>query len=145
MQNFDTQKAARVWDRVQGNGVDTLPELIGMEWLDAITYMTLSRRMQGRDSQLLRQLAQQEQDHAACLRGIYALLTGGRAVIHTPVVPQADTETLLRRSYGSHMQRLARYEARKNDSEYGEIFARLADQEREQCQKLLAILGRIKK
>jgi len=145
MQNFDAQKAARVWDRVQGNGADALPELIGMEWMDAITYMTLSRRMQGRDGQLLRQLARQEQDHAACLRGIYALLTGGRAVVSTPVIPQEDTETLLRRSYGSHMQRLARYEARKADPEYGQIFERLAQQEREQCQQLLAILGRLKK
>ena len=30
MQSFDAQKAARVWDRVQGNGADGLPELIGM-------------------------------------------------------------------------------------------------------------------
>ena len=145
MQTIDQQKAARVWDRVQGSSADNLPELIGLEWLDAITYMTLSRRFQGRDSQLLRQLAQQEQDHAACLRGIYTLLTGGRPVVSSPVVPHEDTATLLRRSYGSHMHRLARYEARQNDKEYGPVFARLAEQEREQCQKLLALLGRLNK
>ena len=142
MQTIDPQKAARVWDRVQGGSADNLPELIGLEWLDAITYMTLSRRFQGRDSQLLRQLAQQEQDHAACLRGIYTLLTGGRPVVSSPVVPHEDTVTLLRRSYGSHMHRLARYEARQNDKEYGPVFARLAEQERQQCQQILALLGR---
>lgn len=145
MQTIDPQKAARVWDRVQGNGADYLPELIGLEWLDAITYMTLSRRFQGRDSLLLRQLAQQEQDHAACLRGIYTLLTGSRPVVSTPVVPKEDTEKLLRRSYGSHMHRLARYEARAGDKEHGPVFSRLAEQEREQCQKLLALLGRLNK
>ena len=145
MQSFDAQKAARVWDRVQGNGADGLPELIGMEWLDAMTYIQLSKRFQGRDSQLLRQLAQQEQDHAACLRGIYHLLTGGRPVVSTPTVLQENTENLLRRSYGSHMHRLARYEARKNDPQYGQIFSRLADQERDQCQKLLALFGRMQK
>ena len=145
MQTIDPQKAARVWDRVQGNSAEQLPELIALEWLDAITYMALSRRFQGRDSQLLRQLAQQEQDHAACLRGIYTLLTGGRPTVSTPAIPREDTVALLRRSYGSHMHRLARYEARREDREYGPVFARLAEQEREQCQKLLALLGRVNK
>lgn len=146
MQTIDPQKAARVWSRVQGNE-DTayLPELIEQEWLDAVIYLALSRRFQGRDSQLLRQLAQQEQDHVACLRGLYTLLTGGRPASRTPVVPKEDSQMLLRRCYGTHMQRLARYEAKREDPQYGQIFDRLADQEREQCQTILAILGRMKK
>ena len=146
MQTYDPKKVARVWERVQNHGgMEMLPELIGMEWLDSMTYMALSRRFQGRDSQLLRQLAQQEQDHAACLRGIYTLATGRRPVVSTPVMPKEDPEALLRKSYGSHMQRLARYEARKEDPEYGQIFSQLAQQERDQCQKLLALLGRMSK
>lgn len=146
MQTIDPQKAARVWSRVQGNeGSAFLPELIEQEWLDAVTYLTLARRFQGRDSQLLRQLARQEQDHVACLRGLYTLLTGSRPVSRTPVAPKEDTQTLLRRSYGTHMQRLARYEERKSDPDYGQIFTHLAEQEREQCQTILAIIGRMKK
>ena len=146
MQTYDPQKAARVWNRVQGHSeMENLPELIGQEWLDAVTYLTLSRRFQGRDSQLLRQLAQQEQDHVACLRGLYTLQNGRRPAVSTPQIPKEDTEQLLRRSYGSHMHRLARYEAKKADPEYGQIFSRLADQERDQCQKILAFLGRMKK
>ena len=146
MQTIDPQKAARVWNRVQGNEeMPFLPELIEQEWQDAVIYLALARRFQGRDSQLLRQLARQEQDHVACLRGLYALLTGSRPVSRTPVSPKEDTQTLLRRSYGTHMQRLARYEERKADPDYGQIFSQLAQQERDQCQKLLALLGRISK
>lgn len=146
MQTYDPQKAARVWNRVQGHPEgENLPELIGMEWQDAVTYLALSRRFQGRDGQLLRQLAQQEQDHVAVLRGLYTLQNGSRPAAATPPIPKEDTESLLRRSYGSHMHRLARYEAKRNDPEYGQIFTRLADQERDQCQKILAILGRMKK
>ena len=89
MENFDSQKAARVWSRVQGHsaGLDAqqLPELIAREQNDANTYFMLSRRMQGRDSVLLRQMAQQEQDHAACLKGLYVLITGTQPVV--PVLP----------------------------------------------------------
>jgi len=146
MQTYDPQKAARVWNRVRGQeDRENLPELIALEWLDAVTYLVLSRRFQGRDSQLLRQLAQQEQDHAACLRGLYTLQNGSRPAVSTPPTPTENTEILLRRSYGSHMHRLARYEAKADDPEYGQVFKRLAEQEREQCQQILALLGRLKR
>ena len=146
MQTIDPQKAARVWSRVQGgDDSQALSDLIALEWLDAVTYLTLSRRFQGRDSVILRQLAQQEQDHVACLRGIYTLQTGGRPSVSTPKVPREDTRDLLRRCYGSHMHRLARYERRSADPEYGQIFHRLADQERHQCQQILSLLGRLKR
>ena len=145
MQTIDPQKAARVWNRVQGVcPAEGLSDLIALEWLDALTYLTLSRRFQGRDSILLRQLAQQEQDHAACLRGIYTLINGTRPTVPTPAVPREDTQALLRRSYGSHMHRLARYEARQEDPQYGQIFSHLAGQERTQCQQILSLLGRLK-
>ena len=150
MQNFDPQKATRVWNRVQGQqaghfDVQLLPELMAQELLDANIYLLLSRRFQGRDSVLLRQMSQQEQDHAACLKGLYTLLTGSQPVIHTPPTPQLDIPQLLRGCYGSQMHRLARYEARCEEAEYGRIFARLAAQEQEHCHKLLSLLGRLKK
>ena len=150
VETFDAQKVARVWNRVQGQQpqgfeVQQLPELIAQELLDANAYLLLSRRFQGRDSVLLRQMAQQEQDHAACLRGLYTLLTGGHPVIQRPQVPQQDTQQLLRSCYGNQMHRLARYEARAAAPDYGKIFAGLAIQEQEQCQKILALLGRMKK
>ena len=149
MENFDSQKAARVWSRVQGHsaGLDAqqLPELIAREQNDANTYFMLSRRMQGRDSVLLRQMAQQEQDHAACLKGLYVLITGTQPVVPVMTHQQQDMERLLRNCYGNQMHRLARYEAMGTTPEYGHLFSRMAKQEQEHCHRLLALLGRLKK
>ena len=150
IQNFDPQKAARVWNRVQGHSaeefdVQHLPELIAQELRDANTYLQLSRRFQGRDSVLLRQMAQQEQDHAACLKGLYTLITGQPPQLPATQTTQQELSQLLRVCYGNQMHRLARYESRAGDSQYGHIFARLAAQEQEQCHRLLALLGRQKK
>ena len=150
IQNFDPQKAARVWSRVQGKtaesfDVQRLPELIAQELHDANVYLQLSRRFQGRDSVLLRQMAQQEQDHGACLKGLFTLITGEQPKIPLVQTAQQDVSHLLRGCYGNQMHRLARYEARATDAEYGHVFARLAAQEQEQCHRLLALIGRSKK
>ena len=149
MTAYDPEKAARVWQRVQGKGpapgpeTPDLPALIAEEWNDAATYLMLSRRFQGRDSALLRRLSQEEQSHAACLRGIYMLSTGSRPVTHTPPPPQEPVETLLRRCYSREMRSLAEYEARAAEPAYGPVFARLAAQEREHCKSVLELLGRL--
>lgn len=150
IQNFDSQKVARVWSRVQGQtaesfDVQRLPELIAQELHDASIYLQLSRRFQGRDSVMLRQMAQQEQDHGACLKGLYTLVTGEQPKIPSVQTAQQDVGHLLRSCYGNQMHRLARYEARAGDAEYGHVFARMAAQEQEQCHRLLALLGRLKK
>ena len=62
MNGYDPQKAARVWQRVQGvqssqQDTNGLPALIAEELEDAATYIQLARRLGGKDGQTLRQLA----------------------------------------------------------------------------------------
>ncbi len=149
METIDPVKAARVWQRVTGdappeNREKGLLALIAQEWTDAATYLQLSRRISGRDSVLLRKMYEQEQAHTACLKGLYTLITGTHPTVRAVPAVHADVETTLRRCYGREMQCLAQYEARTSDPEYGQVFARLADQEREHCHQLLEILGRVK-
>lgn len=150
METYDAEKAARVWQRVHATPQSTvdeaagLPALIAGEWADAAIYLHLSRRYQGRESKLLRKMFEEEQSHAACLKGIYTLLTGERSVTKSPVPPQESTEVILRRCYGREMQCLAQYEQRAAHREYGPVFARLAQQEREHCRILLELLGSLK-
>lgn len=146
MQAYDPEKAARVWDRVRqqpaaGLDVQKLPALINEERTDAALYLMLSRQFQGKHNLLLRQMAEQEQTHAACLKGIYTLVSGSRAAEYTPQPESAPVETMLRRCYGREMRSLAAYEARASDPEYGQVFSRLAAQEREHCRRLLELLG----
>ena len=148
MQAYDPEKAARIWDRVRqppqaGLDVQKLPALINEEWADAATYLLLARQFQGKHNLMLRQMAEQEQTHAACLKGIYTLVSGKRAPEFTPQPDSAPLETMLRRCYGREMRSLAAYEARSTDPEYGQVFSRLAAQERDHCRKLLELLGSI--
>lgn len=151
METINRQTAARVWERVTAGtsmpqwSTEDLHDLIAQEWANAATYLQLSRRVQGSHSATLRRMFQQEQAHAACLKGICNLITGTIPTVHTPKLSQEPVDTVLRRCYGQQMRCLARYEARSSDPEYGQIFARLADQERQLCHQLLELLGSLKK
>ncbi len=146
METYDKAKAARVWQRVQGETVadptQGLQGLIAQEWEDAAIYLSLSRRVQGNASAILRKIGQEEQSHMACLKGIYTLQGAGRPDIPAPPAPdKAPVSAMLRRCYGREMRCLAQYEARSSHPEYGQIFARMAQQEREHCRQILELLG----
>lgn len=150
METYDPEKAARVWQRVRGEDTPApnhqgLLALIAEEWTDATTYLILSRRFQGKQSLLLRRMFEEEQAHAACLKGIYTLITGQRPITKSAPLPQEGTEAILRRCYGREMRCLAEYEARSADPEYGQVYARLATQERDHCRQILELLGSYKK
>ena len=150
METIDPAKAARVWQRVQAtdppeNREQGLLELIAQEWTDATTYLQLSRQLQGSKSAMLRRMYEQEQAHAACLKGIYTLLTGKRPHVRALPPAQEPPEQTLRRCYGREMQCLASYEKRSSDPEYGHVFSRLAEQEREHLRMILELLGNLGK
>ena len=149
MENYDPEAAARVWQRVQGKGIQnedlrSLPALIAGEWQDAAAYLRLSRQFSGKEAGALRKMFEEEQSHAACLKGIYTLLTGQRLETYTPSVSQGPVEAALRRCYGREMQCLAQYERWAEHREYGPVFARMAQQEKAHCAAILEILGNLK-
>ncbi len=150
METYDPAKADRVWQRVQGirqpeQSAHQLLAQIQEEWVDAAIYLQLSRVLRGSASLTLRQMFQQEQAHAACLKGIYTLITGNHPHVQAPAVPQERPEVLLRRCYGREMHCLVRYESLSSDPEYGKVYSRLAQQEQEHCRKILEILGSLQK
>ena len=149
MEKYDPEAAARVWQRVQGKtphseDLNSLPAMIAGEWWDATTYLRLSRQFSGKEAGILRKMFEEEQSHAACLKGIYTLLTGERLVTHTPPGGQEPLSATLRRCYGREMQSLAQYEKWSEHREYGPVFSRLAQQERAHCAAILEILGNLK-
>lgn len=147
MNTYDPQKAARVWQRVQNAQApepkqeDNLKELIMNEWIAAATYAQLARQMQPEEAAVLQRLSREEHGHGACLRGIYNLKTGEKCPVHTPQLGKEPPEVTLRRCYGLEMRSLKEYEAKCTDPEYGHVYARLAEQEREHCMALLSLLG----
>ena len=146
METIDKAKAARVWQRVQGevaaNPTHGLQAMIAEEWADAAIYLSLSRRVPGNAANILRKIGQEEQSHMACLKGIYALQGAGKPDIPPPpAVDKAPVSVILRRCYGREMRCLAHYESRASDPEYGQVYTRMAQQEREHCRLILEILG----
>ena len=149
MENYDPEVAARVWQRVQGKilqdeDLNGLPAMIAGEWQDAATYLRLSRQFSGKEANILRKMFEEEQSHAACLKGIYTLLTGQQLETQTPTIRQEPLAATLRRCYGREMQCLAQYERWTEHREYGPVFSRLAQQERAHCTALLELLGNLK-
>ena len=145
MDTMDSKREQEVWQRVRGE-VDLpgeLKTLAAREWADAAVYLMLSRQMQGQQKAVLRKLFEQEQSHAACLRGIYLLLTGQPLTARTsPPVPEPP-ELALRKCCGSKLRGAAAYDRLSAAAEYGPVFRQLARQEREQCRLLLEILGNL--
>ena len=153
MEVYDKAKANRVWQRVQ-NSNPTVPTdptqglagLIAEEWADAAIYLALSKRVQGNAATTLRKMGQQEQAHMSCLKGMYALQGSGRPDIPAPPPPdKAPVDVILRRCYGREMRCLAQYESRADHPEYGQVFARMAAQEKEHCRLILELLGDLTK
>ena len=150
MDTIDQQKAARVWQRVRENEpaqkperLDNLQELILNEWTAAATYQQLSRQLPQKEAAVLQRLSREEHGHGACLRGMYALVTGEKCALHAQQLGKEPVERVLRRCYALEMRSLKEYEAKRDDPEYGHIFTRLAEQEREHCMALLGVIGAI--
>ena len=146
MKNYDPKTAAKVWDRVQNTAVpvgdaQAIMNLIAEELTDSAAYQRLARKLPPPQAAVARQIAQQEQSHATCLKGIYALITGRKAIVPPPTVSDDPPDIVLRRCYGREMRMLAQYEARQSDPQYGHVFRDLARQEQEHCHRILEILG----
>ena len=151
MEKIDHLQAARVWQRVQqstevlpdtpapGTGLPTLWTHLHQQAAD---YLYLSRRFAGKDSMLLRQMFQQAQGQAACLKGICALTATGLPV--TPLTPSASrsTQQLLRQCCRRALQLLQEYDALSHDGRFGHVYTRLATQQHTHCQNLLELLGK---
>ena len=151
METIDPAMAQRVWQRVKGEAVPPpaaspdLQQLLEEELTDAATYLHLSRFFDNRHSRILQQMHRQEQSHAACLKGIYRMLTGNRPTPYVPKPVREKPALTLRRCYDRELRCIAQYEARSADPQYGQTFARLASQEKEHCRILLELLGKLEK
>ena len=71
MEQYDPAMAARVWQRVRGQQpVPLSPDLsllAAEERQNAVTLMRLSRQFKGKTAAVLREMAQQEEEHARSL------------------------------------------------------------------------------
>lgn len=140
------ENPTQIWQRVQGR-TDPDPEALlpmaARELEQAAACLCLSRQLTGGQTQTLRQLFRDAQARAACLKGMYTLITGSHPLVRVPPPRERQPEIALRWCYGQQMQAMAAYEARQADPEYGPIFARLAKQSKAHCRTILELLGKL--
>lgn len=134
---FQEYRTVRRW---MEDGQDLYRLLLAQETA-ADTYTRLAHQFQGREGVMLHRLAREARAHGACLEGICVLVTGKVPNLHTLPPETGTTQSLLRRCYGRAMRLLVTYEARREDLEYGPIFARLAVQQQEHCKTILELIG----
>ena len=147
---YDTGKAARVWQRVQGEkkegqpspATENLPALIMEQLQLSNAYRLLADRMHGKDGAVLIRLAREANAQAVCLKGIVTLMKGFSP--RSVAAPQqlSNTDAILRRCYGAELRLLKAYENRATDPEYGPVFERMAARGREHCCTLLELIGK---
>lgn len=125
----------------QGEAQSLLP-LIARVWDGAAAYAQTARELTGRDAALLRRLTEEAQAQAACLKGIYAIITGKNPSVRFSPAPREAVPVALRRCYGRELKLLSEYETWTGRQDYGHVFTCLARQSREHCGVILEVLGR---
>ena len=139
MQNYDSEKAARVWQRVRNEEpvpveLSALPGFAAAENELAELLRRLSRQYPAAGA-----LSTECRRHATVIRGVCAL--GGIPCRTAPFTGEIPRE-LLRSCYGKTLQLLREYEARREHPEYGCAFQALAEKKRAQACLLLELAGR---
>lgn len=145
MDSYDSEKAARVWQRVRPGGIASLSgEVLNALILQlrqlAATYHHLSGR-----SAVLKPLSDKKRTQAACLRGLHILTIGSCPEAR---LPQPKTEPFLaalRRCYTAEMQLLTQFELHCTDPVHGAIFASLTEEQKAHCKTVLELVGNAEK
>ncbi len=137
---YDPQKAARVWQRVQQENGSDLSELLRLERSFGAACMRLARRASAKNAPLLQKLARQSHANAACIRAIFELRTGAPAPDRAAEPDSGKPEHALHRCIGLALRSMNAYES-CGEPEYGKIFALMARGRAEDCRILLELLG----
>ena len=142
MDTFDREKALRVWQRVRGTPEEPrIAQLIQEELTDAAVLASLSRRFPGSRGQRLAQMARQDREHAARLKGILSLTQGCTPRLRAAALPVERTDSLLRRCLERKQRRTELYGAMGSDPRFGSLWQTLAAREEAHCVTLLELLG----
>ena len=153
MDHVDNEVVQRVWQRVKSPQLPvqtpnprpkSLEERILEEWQTGQRYMLLQSTPEFRANPELKRLWEQKQDQLACLKGIYRL--SANASCKVPVVPPKSepAPVLLRKCYGSLLRCCGFYGSATADREFGDVYRQLAEQDRQQCYRILTFLGGFK-
>lgn len=148
MEGFDAEKAARVWQRVQGGQTagaapvrDGPAELLHQSHALAGLYLGLQRRLPGKTAGRIRELYHRHRELMACLKGI-CLATGGAAPGLPPMEAGSGTVHGILTGCFHRERRLGEgLAALAAQRELGQVCALLAGQAAQRELTVLEVLG----
>ena len=148
MEQIDPNVEAEVWQRVMGQQQtqrereDIRPLMLSaME--AASLYRHLSGVLTGKGKERMKTLHQGAMANLACLKGIQAMSGGGNGKLTAMPIPKAPVRRMLETGYHRARHLMAEYMGRSVDGEFGVLFQRMADREREHVVTLAEILGEL--
>lgn len=145
MEKFEEEQ---VWRRVLGNEEES-PEGMDLRALllsameAAAAYRQLSELVAGKQKERVRRLYEGEQANIACLRGMHRLSSGTVMKPKAMRVAGEPAAKLLEKCYHRTKQAMTEYTARTVDREFGAVFQKMADREREHCVLITELLGEL--
>ncbi len=146
MEHYDSQMAARVWQRVQNSDTRTTstPDILSFlqaESADLSRYRQLFNQHSFAGKPELPLLIAKTQQCVNSLRGIWFLLKDAYPDTITSPLPKELPVSSLRSCYGRTLQRISHYDLWTQHAEYAPGFLLLSQLSRERCQLLLQLLG----
>ena len=142
MERYDADKAARVWQRVRGEGENTLTGVFGMAAAEQ-SAAEMFRQMQQQNPQIRAEdLVKECAVNAAVLRGIARLMGQKAEPIPSTPLPRELLESSLRRCYAGALQMYSTYEKYVEHPEYGPVFQELVQRKRNHCFRIPELLGK---
>lgn len=146
LDSYDSQKAARVWERVHPGGAqhlsaDCLNTMISQLLHLAAVYQALGRQAKPPQSSVLKALSGQKQTQAASLRGIHILSGGPYPALHIPQVRADPLPAALRRCYATEVQLWTQLRLHGADSVHEPVLEALVAMQQEHCRRVAELIG----
>lgn len=149
MDPYDSEKAARVWQRVHStpNSSPSAPGLsallLQLRQLEAV-YRALLRQTAAHGA-VLRSLADRKHAQAACIRGLHILTAGSCPEPSIPHPKPEPISTALRRCCTIEMQLSSHFDLHSADPACGPVFSDFAAEQRQICRSLATLLGQLER
>lgn len=146
MEKMDRNTEQQVWQRVFAQspaqpGREDLRMLMLSAMELAAGYRLLTGVLTGSARERAMRLWEDEQSNIACLKGMQRLSGGAEGKPKTLSAPSEPARKVLEKSYHGTRRALTEYTARLADPEFGSVFQKMADREREHCAILMELLG----
>jgi hypothetical protein len=147
MDSYDSEKAARVWQRVRSGGesltAESLNAMIAQFLHLSSRYQTLSRQVKPPQSTALKTLSDQKRNQASCLRGLHILLIGPCPALRISQTRAEPISTALRRCYTDENQLWTQLRILSDATAHRAVMEAMVAVQRDHCRTIAELIGQL--